>query len=82
MVWVGYPTAGALAIQKRFENTLIKQFISNFYFSLKSGKLVRVFSEGVVTETDTHAVRLSASSRHRQQATGDGVCLLQTPDLF
>lgn len=36
----------------------------------------------VVTETDTHAVRLSASSRQRQQATSDGVRLLQTPDLF
>ncbi|TNN85683.1 hypothetical protein EYF80_003930 [Liparis tanakae] len=32
----------------------------------------RVFSERVVTETDTHAVCLSASSRLRQQATGDG----------
>lgn len=49
---------------------------------LDGGEVICVFSERVVTEMDTHAVRLSASSRHRQQATSDGVCLLQTPDLF
>ena len=80
MVWVGY--VDALAFSKNISKHTNKVIILKLLLSLKSEEVTRVFSERVVTETDTQAVRLSASSRHRQQATSDGVCLLQTPDLF
>ncbi len=77
----GDTAAGFWLFNKRSETQLVKNS-SKLILSLYSGQLVRVFSERVVTETDTHAVRLSASSRHCQQAPSAGVRLLQTPDLF
>lgn len=81
MVWVGCATAGALAFQNVSKHTY-KVIYFKPLLSRNSRNVIHEFSERVVTEMDTHAVRLSDSSRHCQQATSDGVCLFQTPDLF